>query len=416
MKYFVKSLIIPNMKEKFLKFVKYILSDRKKAAIFIVIILAAAYLLIRGDGEEVPQVQTAKVQKGTIISSVSASGNMISSNIENVTTQASGTVKRVYISDGDEVYAGQKIAEIDLDIQGQQNQASAYLTYVSAHRSLNTAKNNYRKTQAALEVVYDEIQGHDDDESLEMKETRTNAEVANDNAYDSVKTAEARLSSAALALRTTSGSITSPASGTVKSVTIAEGMNIGATETASGARANQRVSTIGTEGLPIAILNVSEIDVSLIEPGQKATITLDSIADKTFTGNVVSVDRVGMITNNVTTYTTIIQFDTSSDHILPNMAATANIIIDSKSDVLIVPSQAVNYQDGQESVTVIRNGQQQNVLVETGIISDIQTEIVSGLKEGDTIITITTTSTNQTTQTRRGGFMFGGGGAGSMVH
>jgi HlyD family secretion protein len=404
------------MKEKLLNFVKYIFSDRKKAAIFIVIMLAAAYLFLRGNGDEVPQVQTAKVQKGTIISSVSTSGNVISSNIENVTTQASGTVKKVYISDGDEVYAGQKIAEIDLDVQGQQSQATAYSTYISADRSLNTAKSNYRKTQTALEVVYDEIQGHDDDESLEMKETRTNAEVANDNAYDSVKTAEARLSSAALALRTTSGSITSPASGTVKSVTIAEGMNIGATETASGARANQRVATIGTKGLPIATLNVSEIDVSLIEQGQKATITLDSIADKTFTGKVVSVDRVGMITNNVTTYTTIIQFDTSSDQILPNMAATANIIIDSKSDVLIVPSQAVNYQDGQESVTVKRNGQEQNVLVETGIVSDTQTEIVSGLKEGDTIITITTTSTNQTTQTQRGGFMFGGGGAGRMVH
>lgn len=404
------------MKEKLLNFVKYIFSDRKKAAIFIVIMLAAAYLFLRGNGDEVPQVQTAKVQKGTIISSVSTSGNVISSNIENVTTQASGTVKKVYISDGDEVYAGQKIAEIDLDVQGQQSQATAYSTYISADRSLNTAKSNYRKTQATLAVVYDEIKGHDDDESLEMKEERTNAEVANDNAYDSVKTSEVRLSSAALSLRTTSGSITSPVSGIVKSVTIAEGMNIGATETASGARANQRVATIGTEGLPIATFNISEIDVSIIEPGKKATISLDSIADKTFTGKVVSVDRVGMITNNVTTYTAIIQFDTSSDQILPNMAATANIIIDSKSDVLIVPSQAVNYQDGQESVTVKRNGQEQNVLVETGIVSDTQTEIVSGLKEGDTIITTTATSTNQTTQTRRGGFMFGGGGTGRMVH
>jgi RND family efflux transporter MFP subunit len=415
MKYFVKSLIIPNRKEKLLIIVKYIFSDRKKAAIFIVIMLAAAYLFLRGNGDEMPQVQTEKVKKGTIISSVSTSGNVISSNIENVTTQASGTVKKVYISDDDEVYTGQNIAEIDLDVQGQQSQAAAYSTYVGAKRGLNTYRSNYRKTQASLAVVYDEIKGHDDDESLEMKEERTNAEVANDNAYNSVKTSEAKLSSAALALRTTSGIITSPASGTVKSVTIAEGMNIGATETASGARANQRVATIGTEGLPITTFNVSEIDVSLIEPGQKATITLDSIADKTFSGKVVSVDRVGMITNNVTTYTTIVQFDTSSDQILPNMAATANIIIDSKSDVLIVPSQAVNYQDGQESVTVIINGQEQNVLVETGIFNDTQTEIVSGLKEGDTIIT-TTTSTNQTTQTRRGGFMFGGGGAGRMVH
>ena len=404
------------MKEKLLNFVKYIFSDRKKAAIFIVIMLAAAYLFLRGNGDEVPQVQTAKVQKGTIISSVSTSGNVISSNIENVTTQASGTVKKVYISDGDEVYAGQKIAEIDLDVQGQQSQAATYYTYISADRSLNTAKSNYRKTQATLAVVYDEIKGHDDDESLEMKEERTNAEVANDNAYDSVKTSEVRLSSAALSLRTTSGSITSPISGIVKSVTIAEGMNIGATETASGARANQRVATIGTEGLPIATFNISEIDVSIIEPGKKATISLDSIADKTFTGKVVSVDRVGMITNNVTTYTTIIQFDTSSDQILPNMAATANIIIESKSDCLIVPSQAVNYQDGQESVTVIIDGREQNVAVETGIFNDTQTEITSGLNEGDIVITGISTSTNQTTQGRSGGFMFGGGGAGRMVH
>jgi RND family efflux transporter MFP subunit len=404
------------MKEKLLNFVKNILSDRKKAAIFIVIMLAAAYLFLRGNGDEVPQVQTAQVQKATIISSVSTSGNVISSNIENITTQASGTVKKVYISDGDEVYEGQKLAEIDLDIQGQQNQASAYSTYISAVNSLNSANNSYRLTQASLAVVYDEIKGHDEDETLEMKEDRTRAEVSNDNAYDSVKTAQARLSSAALALRTTSGIITSPTSGSVKSVTIAEGMNIGAAETASGARANQRVATIATGGLPIVTFNVSEIDVSLIEPGQKATITLDSIADKTFTGKVVSVDRVGMITNNVTTYTTIVQFDTSSDQILPNMAATANIIIDSKSDVLIVPSQAIEYQDGQASVTLIRNHREQNVPVETGIFNDTQTEIMSGLKEGDLVITGVTTSTNQTTQGRSGGFMFGGGGAGRMIH
>jgi len=398
--------------------IKKLFSTRKRAVVTLIILLIGGYLLwgkIKGDEPE-QKMQTVEVQKGTIVSSVTASGNVISSNIENITTQASGTVKKVYISDGDEVYAGQKLVEIDLDVQGQQNQATAYSTYVSAANALNSAKNNYRLTQASLAVTYDEIQGHETDETLEIKEDRTRAEVANDNAYDGVITAEARLSSAALAYRTSSAIITAPSSGVVKSVTVAEGMNIGATETASGARANQRVATIGTKGLPITTFNVSEIDVLLIEQGQKATITLDSIADKTFSGKVVSVDRVGMITNNVTTYTTIIRFDTSSDQILPNMAATANIIIDSKSDILIVPSQAVNYQDGQESVTVIRNGQEQNVLVETGIFNDTQTEIVSGLEEGDTIITTTTTSTNQTTQGRSGGFMFGGGGAGRMVH
>lgn len=406
------------MKKAILAYINKLKSDRKKLIAVITVLVLGGYLLFNkyGKNEEEPIIQTAQVQKGTIISSVSVSGNVISSNIENITTQASGTVSKVYVSDGDEVTKGQKIAEIDLDVQGQQNQAAAYSTYISAVNSLNSANNNYRLTQSSLAVVYDEIQGHDDDESLEMKEDRTRAEVANDNAYDAVKTAEARLSSAGLAYKTSSAIITAPSSGVVKSVTVAEGMNIGAQETASGARANQRIATIATGGLPIATFNISEIDVSLIEPGQKATITLDSIMDKTFTGKVVSVDRVGMITNNVTTYTTIIQFDTSSDQILPNMAATANIIIDSKSDVLIVPSQAVGYQDGQASITLIRNGRELNIPVEIGIFNDTQTEIISGLNEGDMVITGTTTSTSQETSERSGGFMFGGGGAGRIIH
>ncbi len=407
-----------DIKKRILSYLDMLKSDHKKLIAVIIVLVLGGYFLFNkyGKKEEKPIIQTAQIERGTIISSVAASGNIISSNIENVTTQASGTVSKVYLSDGDKVYAGQKLAEIDLDVQGLQNQASAYLTYISAVNSLNAANNNYRLTQASLAVVYDEIQGHDDDESLEMKEDRTRAEIANDKAYDAVKTAGARLSSTSLAYKTSSAIITAPSSGVVKSVTVAEGMNIGTQETASGARANQRVATIATEGLPIVTFNISEIDVSLIKPGQKATITLDSIANKTFTGKVVSVDRVGMITNNVTTYTTIIQFDTSSDQILPNMTATANIIIDSKSDVLIVPSQAVEYQDGQASVTLIKNGRELNIPVETGIFNDTQTEITSGLNEGDMVTTGITTSTSQETQGRSGGFIFGGGGAGRIIH
>lgn len=402
------------MLEKAFKLVKSLLSTRRRAIITLIALLIGGYLILgranRDDNEQV--IQTAEVTKGTIVSSVTASGNLVSSNIENITTQASGTVKTVYISDGDEVYEGQKIAEIDLDVQGQQNQASAYSTYISAVNSLNSANNSYRLTQATLAVVYDEVQGHDDDESLEMKEDRTRAEVSNDNAYDAVITAQARLSSAALAYRTSSSAITSPVSGTVKSVTIAEGMNIGAAETASGARANQRVATIGTEGLPIATFNVSEIDVSLIETGQKATITLDSITNKTFTGKVVSVDRVGTITNNVTTYPVIIQLDTKSGQILPNMAATANIITDSKSDVLIIPAAAVSYQGDSTTVTIVRNEQQINQPVEVGLSSDTSTEIVSGLQVGDVVVTGTINAFNQNPQNQgsRGILPFGGGG------
>jgi len=401
------------MENKITKFFTELMKDRKRAITIVVLIIAlitSIWIKAKNTVDDV-ELQTALVQKGTIISSVTASGSIVSSNIENVTTQASGTVNQVYVSDGDTVYEGELIATIDLDVQGAQNHSSAYSSYISAASSLNTANNNYRSSQASLAVVYDEIQGNDDDESLETKATRTRAEVSNDNAYDSVKTTQARLTAASLAYRTSSPSITAPSAGTIKSVTVAEGMNIGSEETASGSRANQRIATIGNEGLPIATFNISEIEVSLIKPGQKATVTLDSISDKTFTGKVVSVDRVGSVTNNVTTYPIIIQLDTSSELILPNMTAVANVITDSKSDILIIPSAAITYQNDQTLVTIIKDEIEVNQKVEIGISNDTQVEIISGLNESDVVVT-GSVSTGKTTEEESGGFIIPGSGGG----
>jgi len=395
---------------------KNLLKNKKIILVLILILSIFVYFFLKNRKQPTSlSIQTVSVQKGTIISSVSASGTIISSNIENVTTQASGTVSQVYVSDGDPVYAGQKLAEIDLDVQGEQNRASAYSTYVSAVNSLNSANNSYRSTQSSLAVIYDEVKGHDDDETLEMKETRTRAEVANDNAYDSINSAQARLTSASLAYKTSASTITAPTAGVVKSVTVAQGMNIGAQETASGARANQRIATIATEGLPIATFNVSEIDVFLIKPGQKATITLDSITDKTFTGSVVSVDRVGTVSSNVSTYPVIIQFDTSVERILPNMAVTANILIDKKDNALLVPSGAIQEKGGQSYVSVLVDDKQQLTPVETGLVSDTQVEVISGLNEGDLVISGSPSSVSSD-QKEASPFSSGMGGMMKMAH
>ena len=391
----------------------WIMRDKKRTlvAVFVLSLIIFGIYKVAIPKNKSPQYQTSVVEKGTIVSSITASGTIISSNINNITTQASGTVKKVYISDGDEVKKGQVIAEIELDTQGAQNQAQAYSSYLSASIGLTSANNGYRSAQASAEKVLDDVKGHDADETFAQKETRTKAEVARDNAYDSIRLAVAKLTSAALDYQTNSPIITAPVSGIVKSVTIAEGMNLGTTESASGSRANQRVATIATGGMPIATFNVSEIDVSSIKPDQKASITLDSIPDTTFTGKVVSVDRVGAITNNVTTYPIIIKFDTTSDRILPNMAVAANIIIDLKSDVLVVPSVAIKTQAGQSTVTIMNNKQEQSVTVEVGLSNDTQSEIISGLQEGDVVVTGTvSTSLSGQSTTNTGRTIFSGGG------
>jgi macrolide-specific efflux system membrane fusion protein len=388
------------------KFWMWLGADKKRmiGAVIILLILIIGFWRISAAKNSKVQYQTSAVAPGTIVSSVSASGQISTSNLINVGSQATGVVKAVFVKDGDTVFAGQKIAEITLDSDGALANAKAW-------QNLSSAQNAYRATQASLANVYDQIQGHATDETFAMKETRTKAEVANDNAW-------VALAAAGLSYSQTSPVITAPMTGMVDNITITPGMILAANSSSTSGPSSARVAVITTQGNPLATFNVSEVDVSRVKQGQKATITLDSISGKTFTGKVLTVDKIGTVVSGVTNYAVTIAFDTTDPQILPNMAATANIIITAKSDVLLIPSDAIQVQtDGTSTVDVLKNGQPQTVTVETGLTSDTQTEITSGLNAGDEVITGTTTgnSTQAGSNSPFSTFRVGGGTTGGAV-
>ena len=392
----------------------WVIKDNKRvigAGVAVILIVIGIWKLAAGNGDVVTY-QTSKVEKGTIVSSVSASGQVLTTNILSITTEASGVVKKVYVKDGDKVTAGQKLAEITLDTAGLEKNAQAYASYVNALNGVNSSRNSYRSAVASAEKVLDEVKGHDTDETLTQKETRTKAEVARDNAYDGLRQADANLTSASYSYRSTTPIITAPFAGVIGSVNLVEGMIL---ESASSTTSinSQRVAVIKGDSLPVISVSLSEVDVPKVEVGQKAIVSLDSISDKTFTGKVATVDRVGTTTSNVTSYTAKIKLDSSSSEILPNMAATANIVLEAKTDVLIVPSSAVSTQDGTNFVKTLKDGKEVNIPVEIGISSDSEIEITSGVSEGDTVITGTIstpkTSSTQTRSVFSGGFGTGGG-------
>jgi len=392
----------------------WITKDRKRiigAVVLGILIVIGIWKLTSGNGNGVTY-QTSKVEKGTIISSVSASGQVLTTNILSITTEASGVVKKVYVKDGDEVYAGQKLAEITLDTAGLEKNAQAYASYISALNGINSANNSYRSAIASAEKVLDDVKGHDSDETYAQKETRTKAEVARDNAYDGLRQAQANITSATYNYRATSPTITAPFAGVIGSVNLVEGMVLDSANSTTSIN-SQRVAVIKGDSLPVISVSLSEVDVPKVTVGQKVIVTLDSISDKTFTGKVATVDRVGTTTSNVTSYSAKIKLDSSSSEILPNMAATANIILTTKTDVLIAPASAVSTQDGVNYIKTLKDGKEINVPVEIGISSDTEIEIISGINEGDTVITGTTSSSKATsTQTRSvfsGGFGTGGG-------
>src|SRR3990172_3028688 len=95
------------------------MSKVKILAILSLLIVGAGVYVWRRNSSPQPQYKTVKIEKGTIVSSVSASGQILESNFLNISTQATGIVKGVYVENGDWVYAGQRIAEIELDADGK---------------------------------------------------------------------------------------------------------------------------------------------------------------------------------------------------------------------------------------------------------------------------------------------------------
>lgn len=389
------------------------------SSIFIVIIFSLYQLFFKKSSA--PLYQATKVERGTITSSVSASGAVQTTNLVNVTTQATGVVKEVFVKDGDIVSTGQKIAEVELDREGQQKNTSAWSNYLAAKTNLESAKATQYSLQSemfskwkafynlATSSTYQNSDGTPNEINRALPEFHIAqkdwlaAEAKYKNQTLVVNQAQASLENAWINYQLSSPVITAPSAGTISSISIAPGMVL------NSQTSPFRVAIIQNQTKPLISVNLTGIDVPKVKIGQKAIVTLDSLPDKTFTGKVVTVDRIGITSNNVVSYPTLIQLDTDSYEILPNMTANANIILETKNSVLLVPSTAIQTQAGQTFVRVLKNGREQQVPVKIGLQNDTQTEIISGVSEGDEII-ITTPST----QTQRGGkSIFGGGGFGT---
>ena len=168
----------------------------------------------------------------------------------------------------------------------------------------------------------------------------------------------------------------------------------------------------------IAEISLNEVDAAKIKVGQKVTLTFDALPDLTLTGKVYEIDTVGTVSQGVVSYNVKIVLDTDEERIKPGMSVTAEIIVAAKTDVSVLPNSAVKSQTGNyyaelieipenkkqeylnNKVGVILPSQPKRQEIEVGISNDSLTEILSGLKEGDIVIssTITKTQTNQTNQ------------------
>lgn len=214
--------------------------------------------------------------------------------------------------------------------------------------------------------------------------------------------------------------VRAPFTGTIASVNVQQGETIGS---------NTSIATLITDQ-KIAEITLNEVDAVKVSVGQKTTLKFDAIEDLSITGEVVEVDLTGSVSQGVVSYKVKIAFDTEDSRIRPSMTVNASIITAVSQDALIVPANAVRVQGGTSFVQIFNpsllntEGTQGvvsetpplQIPVEIGLSDDLNTEITSGLAEGDQIVVrIITSGGTQTTNTQNAPSLFGGGqGGGGM--
>lgn len=378
-----------------------------------------------------PQYTTETAARGTLIVSLSSSGQVSSANTASVTTQTSGVVSKLYVKNGDVVKSGDPIAEVALDMNGQQRATQAYASYQGAKNSLDSANTALYALQSTLftqwktftdiaqNSTYTNSDGSPNTNNrtlaqfISTNDDWLSAEAKYKSQQQVIAQAQTSVSSAWASYQQASPIIYAPISGTISGLALQIGSVLTSQTSSTGSSTSQRIANIKTDATPVAVVNLSEIDVTKVQIDNKVTLTLDAFPDQTFTGKIISIDTTGSVSSGVTTYPAYIVFDTTNDGIYPNMAVTAKIITQVKDNVVLVPSSAVTTTNGTPTVRILVKGQLQQQPVEIGSANDTQTEIVSGINEGDTVVTSVSSSstTSSTTNSTRSIFgSFGGGG------
>ncbi|MEW6772222.1 MAG: HlyD family secretion protein [Bacillota bacterium] len=230
---------------------------------------------------------------------------------------------------------------------------------------------------------------------------------------DTVSKAAANVTVAWAAYAATLPAVTAPVSGKVIGLNVVAGAAIKSGSSGSGSSASStssgyKVASVLLGDLRLASFNVSEVDIPKVKVGQKATITVDALPGKTFTGKVVGIDRTGTVESGVTSYPVTVQFDTPSDEVLPQMAANVSIITEVKDNALLIPASAVKTVQGETVVTVLEDGRVEQRPVVLGLSSDTQVEVVSGLTEGEEVVVSTLSGGQQGTSSPFSGRTGGG--------
>ncbi|MFL5618146.1 MAG: efflux RND transporter periplasmic adaptor subunit [Gemmatimonadaceae bacterium] len=290
----------------------------------------------RADAGTTPSYRLGKIEKGSVKSTVSATGTLGAVRTVEVGTQVSGQISALYVDYNSHVKKGQLIARIDPILQEQ----------AVADAQAGLARAEAVVTQTQLE--------YERSKKLHDQQIATDAEF--NVAQSNYAQAKASLTSARINLQRARQNLSytniySPIDGVV----VERAMDVGQTVAAS--LSAPKLFVIANDLSRMQILaSVDESDIGKIQAGQPVTFTVQSFPDRQFTGSVEQVRLNSTTLNNVVSYTAVVSVNNEDGKLLPGMTASVKLVTASADDVLTVPSTALRFTppEGAKTNTPVR--------------------------------------------------------------
>ncbi len=348
-----------------------------------VIILIAVVSWLWPDSKKKEEVSfvTEKVAPANIQNSITATGSIEPVTEVTVGTQVSGIISKIYVDYNSEVKKGQVIAELDkTNLISTLNTAKANLN--NAESTLNYQTANYKR----YKELYDKgLVSADEYENALLTYKQAKEQVI--SAKESVQTAQTNLGYA---------TITAPIDGVILGKAVEEGQTVAASYN------TPELFTVAKDLKDMQVVaDVDEADIGNVTEGARVTFTVDAFPNDTFSGTVTQVRQEATETDNVVTYEVVISARNDDLKLKPGLTANVTIYTTEMQGVLSVSNKALRFTpvketvgnkkiadcNGTSKVWTLEGDKLVAHAVKIGMTDGTHTQIISGVKEGQTIIT-----------------------------
>lgn len=342
--------------------------------------LAAVAMASCSDGAQVTYTK-ARVTRGDISTSITATGTIEPVTKVEVGTQVSGIISKIYVDYNSVVKKGQVIAELD-KTNLLSELASAKSQLANAQSDLDYQQANYDRYAALFEKGL--VSANDYEQArLSFEQARQQIVIQRQN----VAKAQTNLGYA---------TITSPIDGVVLSREVEEG------QTVASAMTTPTLFNIAQDLTDMRVIaDVDEADIGGVKEGQRVTFTVDAFPDDVFAGSVTQVRKEATTESNVVTYEVVISAPNKDLKLLPGLTANVTVFTAERNGVLTIPSKALRFApntamltpeqrvedcDAKTKVWAFDGKTFRAKEIETGLNGGTTVEVTDGLSEGDEIV------------------------------